>query len=91
MHHPVTNLEQYSESLNMFSVKSLIIAAVAATFAGQALGIASDPYYACNCPNNCGHERRSDCKYFAGPSDQSDIVSGKCTNQQNGYLMCVPT
>ncbi|KAH7038355.1 uncharacterized protein B0I36DRAFT_359931 [Microdochium trichocladiopsis] len=75
----------------MYSVKTLVTAAVATMFAGQALGIASDPYYACNCPNNCSHELGSSCKYFAGPSDNAPVVSGKCTNQPNDYLMCVPT
>ncbi|THC89984.1 hypothetical protein EYZ11_010558 [Aspergillus tanneri] len=37
--------------------------------------------YACNCPNNCSHKQGSSCKYYSGPSDGSQVVSGKCEYQ----------
>ncbi|KAI1649663.1 uncharacterized protein F4817DRAFT_313390 [Daldinia loculata] len=72
--------------------KTAIVSAVALLFAGQAMGaalIATNPDAACNCPNNCSHKDGSSCKYYAGPSDSSTVVSGKCRNQ-NGSLTCVP-
>ncbi|KAL2203314.1 hypothetical protein CC79DRAFT_1373459 [Sarocladium strictum] len=48
-----------------------------------AILIATDAYYACNCPNNCGHSEGSSCKYYGGPSDTDDIISGTC-NYPNG-------
>ncbi|KAI1206703.1 uncharacterized protein F4807DRAFT_437961, partial [Annulohypoxylon truncatum] len=59
--------------------KSAAISAIALLFAGQAMGaalIATDPVAACNCPNNCSHGNGSSCKYRAGPSDSSSVVSG---------------
>ncbi|KAI2603691.1 hypothetical protein GGR54DRAFT_644543 [Hypoxylon sp. NC1633] len=49
---------------------------------------ATDPYYACNCPNNCSHKAGSSCKYYDGPSDSSDTVSGTCASR-GGELTCV--
>lgn len=34
------------------------------------------PDYACNCPNNCDYTAGHSCKYYAGPSDTSDIIDG---------------
>ncbi|KAI0894046.1 hypothetical protein F4806DRAFT_473743 [Annulohypoxylon nitens] len=73
--------------------KSALVSAVALLFAGQAMGaamIATDPVAACNCPNNCSHISGSSCKYRAGPSDSSSVVSGKCTPQNGGQLKCMP-
>ncbi|KAF3056580.1 hypothetical protein GL218_06569 [Daldinia childiae] len=72
--------------------KTAIISAFALLFAGQAMGaalIATNPDAACNCPNNCSHGDGSGCKYYAGPSDSSSVVSGKC-RRKNGALTCVP-
>ncbi|KAI1086088.1 hypothetical protein F5B19DRAFT_480435 [Rostrohypoxylon terebratum] len=72
--------------------KSALISAVALLFAGQAMGaamVAADPVTACNCPNNCSHVNGSSCKYHAGPSDKSSVVSGRCTPQDGGRLVCV--
>ncbi|KFH48093.1 hypothetical protein ACRE_009950 [Hapsidospora chrysogenum ATCC 11550] len=58
-----------------------------------AILIATDAYYACNCPNNCGHKEGSSCKFYSGPSDNSGIISGHC-HYPNGNPMgakeCVP-
>ncbi|KAI0835444.1 hypothetical protein F5Y06DRAFT_299589 [Hypoxylon sp. FL0890] len=73
--------------------KTAIVSAVALLFANQAMGaalIATDPVAACNCPNNCSHGNGSSCKYYAGPSDSSSVVSGKCTPEADGTLTCVP-
>ncbi|OTA99820.1 hypothetical protein M426DRAFT_30206, partial [Hypoxylon sp. CI-4A] len=56
-----------------------IVSAIALLFAGEAMGaalIATDADAACNCPNNCSHGNGSSCKYYAGPSDGSTVVSG---------------
>ncbi|KAH7038354.1 uncharacterized protein B0I36DRAFT_359930 [Microdochium trichocladiopsis] len=68
--------------------KSLITVAFTALMAGQALGIATDPYYACNCPNNCSHDVNSSCKYYANHSNSGPVVSGRCRNQGDGMLVC---
>ncbi|KAK3950004.1 hypothetical protein QBC32DRAFT_316262 [Pseudoneurospora amorphoporcata] len=50
--------------------------------------IATDPYYACNCPNNCRHKVGTGCKFYSGPSDTSGIINGKCASR-DGTLTCV--
>ncbi|KAI0137477.1 hypothetical protein BJ170DRAFT_678322 [Xylariales sp. AK1849] len=79
-----------------------VFSAVALFVAGQAMGaaidndqieareanIATSPYYACNCPNNCSYRSGSSCKYYGGPSDKSTELSGKCYYVGN-YLSCV--
>ncbi|CCC05439.1 hypothetical protein SMACR_09189 [Sordaria macrospora] len=83
---------------------SAIISAFALCMASHALGaaidspvqdieaadplIATDPFYACNCPNNCSHKAGSGCKYHSGPSDKSSVVKGKCV-VRGGGLTCV--
>ncbi|KAI1248030.1 hypothetical protein MGN70_010278 [Eutypa lata] len=42
----------------------------------RAVLIATDPGYACTCPNNCDHHAGSSCKYYSGPSDNSPIIEG---------------
>ncbi|KAI1370487.1 hypothetical protein F4677DRAFT_451366 [Hypoxylon crocopeplum] len=69
--------------------KTIIATAIAALFAGQVMGTATDPYAACNCPNNCSHQVNSSCKFYSGNSDNSDVVSGRCTSEGN-YLVCIP-
>ncbi|KAI1267712.1 hypothetical protein F5Y18DRAFT_424847 [Xylariaceae sp. FL1019] len=54
---------------------------------GQIL-VATDPYYACNCPNNCSHKENSKCKYHIGPSDGSPVAKGVCA-YRGGSLSCV--
>ena len=31
---------------------------------------------ACNCPNNCSYKAGHSCKFYAGPSDHSPVLSG---------------
>ena len=38
--------------------------------------IATDAYYACNCPNNCDYTQGSSCKYLSGPSSGDSSISG---------------
>ncbi|KAH8165736.1 hypothetical protein CIB48_g2524 [Xylaria polymorpha] len=54
----------------------------------RAAETATDPYYACNCPNNCSHKAGSSCAYHAGPSDSSAVVHGTCVNRGDS-LTCV--
>ncbi|KAI0127381.1 hypothetical protein BJ170DRAFT_683228 [Xylariales sp. AK1849] len=77
----------------MFS-KTFIISAAALLCANQVMGaaiterselineraalIATDAYYACNCPNNCSYKKGTKCKFYSGPSDTSDTNSGTC-------------
>ncbi|KFY44674.1 hypothetical protein V494_01379 [Pseudogymnoascus sp. VKM F-4513 (FW-928)] len=51
--------------------------------------VATDPYYACNCPNNCSYKEGSGCRFYSGPSDNSRILKGKC-HRKDGKLTCVP-
>ncbi|KAI0442204.1 hypothetical protein F4803DRAFT_551366 [Xylaria telfairii] len=53
----------------------------------RAAQTATDPYYACNCPNNCSHKDGSSCAYYAGPSDTSGVVYGTCVSR-GGSLTC---
>ncbi|KAK0702737.1 hypothetical protein B0H67DRAFT_595030 [Lasiosphaeris hirsuta] len=50
--------------------------------------IATDSYFACNCPNNCSHKQGSSCKYFTGPSNNSPVAKGKCA-RRDGQLVCI--
>ncbi|KAI1077833.1 hypothetical protein F5B20DRAFT_550518 [Whalleya microplaca] len=73
-------------------LKATILSVAALLFAGQAMGAALtavDAVSACNCPNNCSHKVGSSCKYLAGPSTSSSVISGKC-GEQNGQLTCIP-
>ena len=72
----------------MFS-KSFIAVVLSALMAGQALGIATDPYYACNCPNNCDREINTSCKYYENHSNTGPIVDGRCKEEGNGIMMCI--
>ncbi|KAK6076665.1 hypothetical protein SCUP234_07060 [Seiridium cupressi] len=38
--------------------------------------VATTPYFACNCPNNCGYKAGTGCRYYAGPSGKSKVLSG---------------
>ncbi|KAG6188071.1 hypothetical protein E4U10_005341 [Claviceps purpurea] len=49
--------------------------------------IATDPYFACNCPNNCSHKEGSSCRYYKNFSDSGPVAKGKC-GWQNGHLNC---
>ncbi|KAG6133309.1 hypothetical protein E4U28_006211 [Claviceps purpurea] len=53
-----------------------------------ATAIATDAYHACNCPNNCGHKSGTGCRFFAGPSSNSNVLTGKCESV-GGYLSCI--
>ncbi|KAK7211559.1 hypothetical protein V2G26_018737 [Clonostachys chloroleuca] len=74
-----------------------VLSTLALLFAGQALGspeangalIATDPKSACGCPRNCNHKAGSSCKFYAGNSDKSTVVSGKCGKRRDG-LVCIP-
>ncbi|XXG98186.1 hypothetical protein Hte_004507 [Hypoxylon texense] len=70
--------------------KTVLATTFIALFAGQVAGIATDPYSACNCPNNCSHQVNSNCKFYGGVSDSSDVLSGRCISEGN-YLVCMPT
>ncbi|KAI2611689.1 uncharacterized protein GGS25DRAFT_205635 [Hypoxylon fragiforme] len=81
----------------VFSTLALLMASTAIGAAIETPGhevdaraamIATDPYYACNCPNNCKHKQGSSCKYYSGPSDKSGQISGTC-NSRDGSLTCV--
>ncbi|ROV92079.1 hypothetical protein VSDG_07575 [Cytospora chrysosperma] len=78
----------------MFAKTVLSLAAAVAVFTAQAQGfvapkvdIASSPYYACNCPNNCNYGEGHSCKYFGGASS-SNTVGGACA-YVGGTLTCV--
>ncbi|KAG6034676.1 hypothetical protein E4U41_006461 [Claviceps citrina] len=49
--------------------------------------IATDPYFACNCPNNCSHKNGSSCKYYKNFSDSGPVASGKC-GYMGDHLYC---
>ncbi|KAK0612246.1 hypothetical protein B0T14DRAFT_608157 [Immersiella caudata] len=51
--------------------------------------IATDSFFACNCPNNCGHRAGSSCRYFSGPSNNSPVLKGKCVDREGGRF-CIP-
>ncbi|KAE8138980.1 hypothetical protein BDV38DRAFT_281541 [Aspergillus pseudotamarii] len=81
--------------------RSTLLSAIALLAAHQVVGaaveaprsighieIATSPYYACNCPNNCSHKKGSGCKYYSGPSDNSKVISGKC-EYQGSSLNCI--
>ncbi|KFY00055.1 hypothetical protein O988_03546 [Pseudogymnoascus sp. VKM F-3808] len=83
--------------------KTSFISAIALLAANQVIGaavelprgeagilIATDPYYACNCPNNCSYKPGTGCRFYSGPSDNSKVLKGKCQNK-NGKLTCIPT
>ncbi|KAG6008295.1 hypothetical protein E4U43_000184 [Claviceps pusilla] len=53
-----------------------------------AAAIATDPYHACSCPNNCSHKVGSSCKFRGGPSGNSPVLSGKCESFGGG-LTCI--
>ncbi|KAJ8087864.1 hypothetical protein AAF712_007021 [Marasmius tenuissimus] len=75
----------------MFFRTATIVSALTLLFAGQAMGaalIATDPVSACGPPNNSDHHAGSSCKYYAGPSDSSQVISGTCVDQ-GGKLTCV--
>ncbi|KAK7688253.1 hypothetical protein QCA50_008623 [Cerrena zonata] len=62
----------------------------AAEITSRAALIAVDPVSACGPPNNLDHHEGSSCKFLAGPSSKSSVISGKCFFV-NGRLTCVPT
>ncbi|KAK1223909.1 hypothetical protein PQX77_013207 [Marasmius sp. AFHP31] len=75
----------------MFFRTATIVSALTLLFAGQAMGaalIATDPVSACGPPNNKDHHAGSSCKYYAGPSDSSQVISGSCVDK-SGTLTCV--
>ncbi|KAJ8081268.1 hypothetical protein AAF712_014993 [Marasmius tenuissimus] len=75
----------------MFFRTATIVSAIAVLFTGQAMGaalIATDPVSACGPPNNSDHKAGSSCKFYAGPSDSSQVVSGKCV-EKDGKLTCI--
>ncbi|KAK7688242.1 hypothetical protein QCA50_008612 [Cerrena zonata] len=71
------------------AVMLLVGQAHAAEITSRAALIAVDPVSACGPPNNSNHKAGSSCKYLAGPSTSSSVISGKCT-VVNGTLKCVP-
>ncbi|KAH9887058.1 hypothetical protein C8Q73DRAFT_795083 [Cubamyces lactineus] len=77
----------------LFNMRAMLIAALALLFTSRAMGdaqIATNPVAACNCPNNCGYKAGHSCKFYAGPSDNSPVLSGKCVHK-HGKLTCVAT
>ncbi|KAF7594828.1 hypothetical protein BBP40_008158 [Aspergillus hancockii] len=70
-------------STALFSVMALL---AANQVIGASVEVPRD--YACNCPNNCKHKQGSGCKYYSGPSDKSNVISGKCEWQGN-QLNCI--
>ncbi|KAK1215390.1 hypothetical protein PQX77_021992 [Marasmius sp. AFHP31] len=68
-----------------------IASTFAVLFASQAMGavlIATDPVSACGPPHNKDHHEGSSCKFYAGPSDKSKVISGTCV-KKNGKLTCI--
>ncbi|KAG6008294.1 hypothetical protein E4U43_000183 [Claviceps pusilla] len=55
--------------------------------ADQGSIIATDAFFACNCPNNCSHKYGSSCKYYKNFSDSGPVASGKC-GWKDGQLFC---
>lgn len=47
--------------------------------------IATDAYYACNCPNNCDYTQGSSCKYLSGPSSGDSSISGSKFSNTTKY------
>ncbi|KAI5899687.1 uncharacterized protein SCHCODRAFT_02561231 [Schizophyllum commune H4-8] len=70
-----------------FSIASLF-AAAAVLFAGQAAAIASDPYKACNCPNNCDYNLGHECKFIKSVAINDYTISGTCAEDAYGRLYC---
>ncbi|KAL2207313.1 hypothetical protein CC79DRAFT_1368193 [Sarocladium strictum] len=70
------------------SVLSFSIAVEAAPAPQFGILIATDPFFACQCPNNCDHSSGSSCKFYGGPSDSSNVVDGHCTDTADG-LKCI--
>ncbi|KAG6280185.1 hypothetical protein E4U48_008047 [Claviceps purpurea] len=55
--------------------------------AEMAAMIATDPFFACNCPNNCKHNEGTSCRYYSNYSDSGPVSRGKC-GWKNGQLYC---
>ncbi|GAB1216057.1 hypothetical protein ATERTT37_005262 [Aspergillus terreus] len=75
-------------AMALLAANQVIGAAVEVPRDVDAIQIATSPYYACNCPNNCSHKEGSSCKYYSGPSDDSKVISGKC-EYQGSQLNCI--
>ncbi|PKX91117.1 uncharacterized protein P174DRAFT_284701 [Aspergillus novofumigatus IBT 16806] len=60
----------------LFATNQVIGASVEVPRGVGAIQIATSPYYACNCPNNCKHKQGSSCKYYSSSSDKSQVISG---------------
>ncbi|KAF2821239.1 hypothetical protein CC86DRAFT_111143 [Ophiobolus disseminans] len=52
--------------------------------------IATSPYYACNCPNNCKYKNGTGCRFKAGPSTNSPTISGSKYSSTTIYDHCSP-
>ncbi|KAF7556333.1 hypothetical protein G7Z17_g1494 [Cylindrodendrum hubeiense] len=61
-----------------------------AIVAERAIAIATNPLSACNCPHNCDYNEGHDCRFYSGPSTNSEVNSGKCT-LINHLLICEAT
>ncbi|KAE8154644.1 hypothetical protein BDV25DRAFT_135812 [Aspergillus avenaceus] len=75
-------------AMALLAANQVIGAAIEAPYTVDAVQIATSPFYACNCPNNCKHKQGTNCKYYGGPSDVSQVISGTCV-QQGSQLICV--
>ncbi|KAL0065897.1 hypothetical protein AAF712_007018 [Marasmius tenuissimus] len=89
-HHNLQSHLLLSTPAMLFKAATIVYA-FAVLFASQAMGavlIATDPVSACGPPRNRDHHDGSSCKYYAGPSDKSQVISGTCV-KKNGKLTCV--
>ncbi|KAB8233568.1 uncharacterized protein BDW43DRAFT_310926 [Aspergillus alliaceus] len=75
-------------AIALLAANQVIGAAVEVPPGVDAVQIATSPYYACNCPNNCKHKQGTNCRFYSGPSDASQAISGKCEYQGN-QLNCI--
>ncbi|KAK6066487.1 hypothetical protein SCUP234_03993 [Seiridium cupressi] len=67
-------------AVTLFSANGALGAAIdkSSEVEARAALVATDAYSACNCPNNCKHARGDSCKYYSGPSDNSEVTTGHC-------------
>ncbi|KAG5933210.1 hypothetical protein E4U60_004620 [Claviceps pazoutovae] len=54
--------------------------------AEMAAMIATDPYFACNCPNNCKHKEGTSCRYYKNFSDSGPVAKGSSADKLDGFM-----
>ncbi|KAI0129541.1 hypothetical protein BJ170DRAFT_616709 [Xylariales sp. AK1849] len=72
----------------MFSSKIAILAAFAALSIGHVAATATNPYAACQGPNNGKHGYGDSCAYLDGPSTSANVFNGQCGTTSGNGLKC---